>query len=93
MGPFEVGVFHYAFLAGRGAGSDAPKTFIIKQREDGTQVAEICRKAGISKATQFIWRNKYTSLLPTELKLTLPPPKGKRNPHMPRPSYEAFRIA
>jgi putative transposase len=28
--------------------SDAQKSFIIKQGEDGTPVAEICRKAGIS---------------------------------------------
>jgi putative transposase len=28
--------------------SDAQKVFIIKQGEDGTPVAEICRKAGIS---------------------------------------------
>lgn len=27
--------------------SDAQKTFIIKRGEDGTAVAEICRKAGI----------------------------------------------
>ena len=31
--------------------SDAQKAFIIKQGEDGTPVAEICRKAGISQAT------------------------------------------
>ena len=33
--------------------SDAQKAFIIKQGEDGTAVAEICRKAGISPATYF----------------------------------------
>ena len=33
--------------------SDAQKAFIIKQGEDGTVVAEICRKAGISQATYF----------------------------------------
>lgn len=27
--------------------SDAQKAFIIKQGEDGTPVAEVCRKAGI----------------------------------------------
>jgi transposase-like protein len=32
--------------------SDAQKAFIIKQGEDGMQVVEICRKAGISQATR-----------------------------------------
>jgi putative transposase len=36
--------------------SDAQKAFIIKQGEDGTPVAEICRKAGISQATYFNWK-------------------------------------
>lgn len=31
--------------------SDAQKALIIKQVEEGTPVAEICRKAGISQAT------------------------------------------
>ena len=48
--------------------SDAQKAFIIKQGEDGTPVAEICRKAGISQATYFSWKKKYAGLLPTEMK-------------------------
>ncbi len=48
--------------------SDAQKAFIIKQGEDGTPVAEICRKAGISQATYFNWKKKYDGLLPTEMK-------------------------
>lgn len=48
--------------------SDAQKAFIIKQGEDGTPVAEICRKAGISHATYFNWKKKYAGLLPTEMK-------------------------
>jgi putative transposase len=42
--------------------SDAQKAFIIKQGEDGTPVAEICRKAGISQATYFNWKKKYAGL-------------------------------
>jgi putative transposase len=38
------------------------------QGEDGTPVAEICRKAGISRATYFNWKNKYAGLPPTEMK-------------------------
>lgn len=33
--------------------SDAQKAFIIKQGEDGTPVAEICRKAGISQTARM----------------------------------------
>ncbi len=32
------------------------------------QVAEICRRAGISQATYFNWKKKYDGLLPTEMK-------------------------
>ena len=35
--------------------SDAQKAFILKQGADGTLVAEICRRAGISQATYFNW--------------------------------------
>lgn len=48
--------------------TDAQKAFVIKQGDEGTPVAEICRKAGISQATYFNWRKKYAGLLPTEMK-------------------------
>ncbi len=48
--------------------TDAQKTFIIKQEDEGTSVAEICRKARISPATSFNWKKKYAGLLPTEMK-------------------------
>ena len=48
--------------------SDAQKAFILKQGEEGTPVAEICSKAGISQATYFNWKKKYAGLLPTEMK-------------------------
>ena len=48
--------------------TDAQKAFIIKQGDEGTPVAEICRKAGISQATYFNWKKKYAGLLPTEMK-------------------------
>jgi putative transposase len=38
--------------------TDAQKAFVIKQGEEGTPVAEICRKAGISQATYFNWKKK-----------------------------------
>ena len=48
--------------------SDAQKAFILKQGADGTPVAEICRKAGISQATYFNWKKKYDGLLPPEMR-------------------------
>ena len=48
--------------------TDAQKAFIIKQGEEGTPVAEICRKAGISQATYFNWKTKYAGMLPTDMK-------------------------
>jgi putative transposase len=48
--------------------SDAQKAFIIKQGEEGTPVAEICRKSGISQATYFNWKKKYAGLMPSEMK-------------------------
>jgi len=48
--------------------TDAQKAFIIKQNEDGTPIAEVCRKAGISQATFFNWKKKYGGLMPSEMK-------------------------
>jgi putative transposase len=48
--------------------SEAQKAFILKQGHDGMAVAEICRKAGISRATYFNWKRKYDGLLPTEMR-------------------------
>lgn len=48
--------------------TDAQKAFIIRQGEEGTPVAEICRKAGISQATYFNWKKKYAGMMPSEMK-------------------------
>ena len=48
--------------------SEAQIAFILKQAEDGTAVGEVCRKAGISQATFYNWRNKYAGLMPSEMK-------------------------
>ena len=46
--------------------TDAQKAFIIKQGEEGTSVAEVCRQAGISQATYFKWSKKYAGMMPLE---------------------------
>jgi putative transposase len=42
--------------------------FVLKQVEDGTPVAEVCRKAGIAEATFYNWRKRYAGLMPSEVK-------------------------
>jgi len=42
--------------------------FILRQTEEGTTVAEVCRKAGTSQATYFNWKKKYAGLMPSEMK-------------------------
>jgi len=48
--------------------TDAQKALIIQQGEDGTPVAEICRKAGISQATYFNWKKKLAGPMPSEMR-------------------------
>jgi putative transposase len=48
--------------------SEAQIAFILRQAEEGTAVAEVCRKAGISQATYFNWKKKYAGLMPSEMK-------------------------
>ena len=42
--------------------------FVLRQVEEGTAIAEVCRKAGISEATFYNWRHKHGGLLPSEMK-------------------------
>lgn len=48
--------------------TEAQIAFMLKQAEDGTSVAEVCRKAGIAVATFYNWRKKYGDLMPSEMK-------------------------
>jgi putative transposase len=47
--------------------TEAQIAFILRQAEEGTSVAEVCRKARISQATYFNWK-KYAGLMPSEMK-------------------------
>jgi len=42
--------------------------FVLRQAEEGTSVAEVRRKAGISEATDCAWRKKHGGLTPSEMK-------------------------
>ena len=48
--------------------SEAQIAFVLKQADEGTSVAEVCRKAGVSQGTFYNWRKKYAGLLPSEMK-------------------------
>ncbi len=52
--------------------TEAQIAFILRKAEEGTAVAEVCRKAGISDATFYNWKKRY-GLLPVfghQVKLT-----------------------
>lgn len=42
--------------------------FALRQVEEGTSVAEVCRKMGVSDNTLYNWKKKYGNLMPSELK-------------------------
>ena len=42
--------------------------FALRQAEEGTPVAEVCRKMGISDATFYTWKKKYGGLMPSEVR-------------------------
>ena len=42
--------------------------FALKQQELGVAVEEICRKLGISDATFYNWKKKFSGLGPSELR-------------------------
>ena len=48
--------------------SDQQIAFVLRQAEEGTPIAEVCRKAGISEASFYAWRKKYGGLMPSEMK-------------------------
>ena len=48
--------------------SDQQIAFVLRQAEEGTAVAEVCRKAGVSEATFYKWLKKFGGLMPSEMK-------------------------
>ena len=42
--------------------------FALKQNEPGTGVYEVFRKMGISEATFYVWKKKYSGIEPSELR-------------------------
>ena len=48
--------------------TEARTAFMLKQGQQGTPVAELCRKAGSSQATYCSWKKIYGGLLPGEMR-------------------------
>lgn len=48
--------------------SEQQIAFILRRAEEGTPIAEVCRKAGVSEATYYNWRKKCGGLMPSEMK-------------------------
>lgn len=40
---------------------------ILKEVENGTKVAEVCRQYGVSEQTVYRWRSKYAGMATSEL--------------------------
>ena len=48
--------------------SDQQIAFVLRQEDEGTAIAEVCRKVGISEATYYNWRKKFGGLMPSEMR-------------------------
>lgn len=48
--------------------TEAQIIFALRQAEQGTRVAEICRQMGISEATFYNWKKKFKGLGVSELR-------------------------
>ena len=40
----------------------------LRQAESGTRISDICREHGISEATYYVWKKKYSGLGLSELR-------------------------
>ena len=49
--------------------TEAQIIFALRQAEQGTRMAEVCRKMGISEATFYHWKKKYVGLGVSELRI------------------------
>ena len=79
--------------------SEGQIAFILRQAEEGTAVAEVCRKAGIAEATFYNWRKKYGGLMPSEMKRLKQGRSragdmaGEHSPGLPRPAGGAIDLS
>ncbi len=48
--------------------SEAQVAMILRQADEGATIGEVCRRAGISEASYYVWRKKSAGLMPSERK-------------------------
>lgn len=48
--------------------SEEQIAYVLRQVEAGTPVADVCRSAGVSEATFYVWKKKYANLGVSELR-------------------------
>ena len=48
--------------------TDGQIAVALRQVDEGVSIGELCRKLGICEQTYYRWRNKYGSLMPSEMK-------------------------
>ena len=53
--------------------------FALKQNELGTSVEEVCRKMGISEASFYVWKKKYSGIGAVRV-ATIAPTRGGEPP-------------
>ena len=52
---------------------------VLRQVEAGARVDDVCRKVGISQATYYLWKRKYTGVGVSELREQDPANSGYSN--------------
>ncbi len=48
--------------------TDAQIALVVREIENGARVEEVCRKLGVTEATVYNWRKKYTGLGTAEIR-------------------------
>lgn len=48
--------------------SEEQITYALRQHEAGTPVADICRQLGVSEASFYVWKKKYSHMGVSELR-------------------------
>lgn len=48
--------------------SEEQIAYVLRQVEAGMPVADVCRSAGVSEATFYVWKKKYANLGVSELR-------------------------
>lgn len=53
---------------GRRKYSESQMAMVVKELENGARIGELCRKLGVSEATVYNWKKKYSGLGTPEIR-------------------------